>query len=62
MVEQSALQKGLMPPAWVRDVPPLDLPYFAGELRSLRQYRLAVSPVAFKRRNLFVDTSIGGRV
>ena len=62
MVEQSAQQKGLTPPAWVRDVPPLDTPYFAGGLRSLRQYLLAVSPVSFKRRNLFVDATIGDRV
>ena len=62
MVEESANQKGLMPPSWVRDVPPLDTPYFAVELRSLRQYLLAVSPVPFKRRNLFVDSTIGDRV
>jgi hypothetical protein len=62
MVEQSATLKGLMPPLWVRDLPQLDAPYFAGELRSLRQYLLAVSPVPFKRRNLFVDATIGARV
>ena len=62
MVEQSAAQKSLMPPVWVRDVLPLDAPYFAGALRSLRQYLLAVSPVPFKRRNLFVDATIGDRV
>ena len=62
MVEQSAAKKGLMPPAWVRDVLPLDAPHFAGELRSLRQYLMAVSPVPFKRRNLFVDATIGDRV
>jgi hypothetical protein len=62
MVEQAAAQKGQTPPLWVRDVQPLDAPYFAGELRSLRQYLLAVSPVPFKRRNLFVDATIGDRV
>lgn len=62
MVEVAADQKGLMPPRWVRDVPPLDAPYFAGALRSLRPYLLAVSPVPFKRRNLFVDATIGARV
>lgn len=62
MVEQAADQKGLTPPSWVRDVPPLDTPNFAGALRSLRQYLLAVSPVPFKRRNLFVDATIGDRV
>ena len=62
MVEHAATQKDVAPPAWVRDIPPLDTPHFAGGLRSLRQYLLAVSPVAFKRRNLFVDASICGRV
>jgi hypothetical protein len=62
MVEVAANQKGLKPPTWVRDIPPLDAPHFAVELRSLRQYLLAVSPVPFKRRNLFVDATIGARV
>lgn len=62
MVEQAATQKSLMPPRWVRDILPLDAPYFAGALRSVRQYLLVVSPVPFKRRNLFVDATIGDRV
>lgn len=62
MVEQSASQKQMNPPLWVREVLPLDAPYFAGQLASLRQYLLAVSPVTFKRRNLFVDATVGDRV
>lgn len=62
MVEHAAAQKSLMPPVWVRDIVPLDAPHFAGGLGSLRQYLLAVSPVPFKRRNLFVDATIGDRV
>ena len=62
LVEQAADRKGLKPPAWIRDIAPLESPYFAGGLRSLRPYLIAVSPVAFKRRNLFVDTGLGGRV
>jgi uncharacterized protein (DUF1778 family) len=62
MVELAAAQQGTPPPAWTRDVVPLGEPYFASELRSLRQHLLTVAPVPFKRRNLFVDASIGARV
>ena len=62
MVEQAAAQKGTSPPAWVRDVVPLDAPYFAVSFPSLRPYLLRVAPVAFKRRNLFLDATLGDRV
>jgi hypothetical protein len=62
MVEQAAKQKGLGPPAWVREVTPLEAPHFATPLRSLRLHLLAAAPAAFKRRNIFVDASVGARV
>ncbi len=62
MVEQAAARKQLPPPAWVRDVPPLETPWFATALPGLRMHLLAAAPVPFKRRNLFVDASIGDRV
>jgi hypothetical protein len=62
MVEQAAEQKGLAPPAWVRDVTPLEDPRFATPLRGLRLHLLASSPTAFKRRNIFIDAGIGARV
>ncbi len=62
MVEQACALKRAAPPPWVRDVSPLVEPYFAGDLKALRPHLLRVSPVAFKRRNLFVDSSIGARV
>jgi uncharacterized protein (DUF1778 family) len=62
LVEQAADRRGLRPPAWIRDVAPLESPYFAGGLQSLRPYLIAVSPVTFKRRNLFVDSGLGARV
>jgi hypothetical protein len=62
MVEQAASRKGVPPPAWTRDVEPLDRPWFASTLAGLRLYLLRVSPVAFKRRNLFVDATVGDRV
>lgn len=61
MVELAAERRGLAPPAWVRDVLPLESPWFAASLKSLRAYLLQVSPVPFKRRNLFVDATVGAR-
>lgn len=62
MVEHAAARRGVAPPAWTASVPPLAMPYFAAPLASLRLHLLAASPVAFKRRNLFVDSSVGARV
>ncbi len=62
MVEEAAGRNGVPPPPWVRDVEPMDDPYFAVPFRRLRPYLLHAAPVAFKRRNLFVDSSLGDRV
>jgi hypothetical protein len=62
MVELAATQKKVSPPSWVRDIAPLDQPYFATSLKSVRPYLLRVSPIPFKRRNIFIDASIGARV
>jgi hypothetical protein len=62
MVEYAAHSKGIVPPPWTRDVDALDAPWFATELQSLRPWLLSHSPAAFKRRNLFVDATVGDRV
>lgn len=62
MVEQGAAAAGVQPPAWTRDIPPLDEPHFATPLRSVRLYLLRASPVAFRRRNIFADAPLGARV
>jgi uncharacterized protein (DUF1778 family) len=62
MVEQRAQQLGLAPPAWARWTPPLEQPWFATDLRGLRAHLLRASPVLFRRRNLYVDASLGARV
>lgn len=62
MVEQAAHLKAVRPPTWTRDIEPLELPYFAVPFERLRPHLLRSSPVAFKRRNLFVDATIGDRV
>lgn len=62
MVELAADQKGVHPPAWTPDVAPLAAPWFASPLRSHRLHLLRTAPVPFKRRNIFVDSSVGDRV
>ena len=62
MVEQAAQRKGISPPTWVGDVGPLPEPHFAVPLPSLRPHLLRVSPVPFRKRNIFVDSGIGDRV
>jgi hypothetical protein len=62
MVEQAAYTKEISAPVWTRDIAPLDEPYFATPLKHLRPYLLRATPVAFKRRNIFTDASIGSRV
>ena len=62
MIEYAAAEKKITVPRWVRDIEPLDRPWFASSLQSLRLYLLTHSPPAFRRRNLFVDSSVGSRV
>lgn len=62
MVEQACYRRGAPPPAWTCRVVPLETPYFAAPLKSLRPHLLRASPVPFKRRNLFVDAAVGARV
>lgn len=62
MVEQACVRRHQAPPPWVAAVPALSQPYFASSLTSLRLHLLANSPLAFKRRNLFVDAVVGDRV
>ncbi len=62
MVEHACAAAGVAPPAWTADIAPLARPVFGSSLASLRLHLLANSPPAFRRRNLFVDTAIGGQV
>ncbi len=62
MVEHSAAQSGLRAPAWTADVTPLDAPWFASDLLSLRLHLLLNAPAAFRTRNLFVDAVVGDRI
>ena len=62
MVEHAAARKAVAAPGWTRMQLGLEEPYFATELKSLRPGLLRASPVAFKRRNIFVDSSVGDSV
>ncbi|MEX0892765.1 MAG: hypothetical protein WEB88_11395 [Gemmatimonadota bacterium] len=62
MVEFVANRLAVEPPSWTRSVMPLEGPWFATSLCALRLHLLCASPVAFKRRNLFVDATVGDRV
>jgi hypothetical protein len=62
LIEQACCRHELAVPNWVSSVAPLDVPVFASELESLRLHLLTASPAAFRRRNLFVDASLGAQV
>jgi hypothetical protein len=62
MITHTAGLKKIPAPRWVRNVEPLDMPWFASSLKSLRFHLLTRSPPAFRSRNLFIDSSIGDRV
>jgi hypothetical protein len=62
MVEQASAAVGAPAPEWTRLVKPLEKPWFASSLKNLRLHLLTTSPPPFRRRNLFVDSTIGDRV
>ena len=62
MVELAAHRTGVVPPVWTSDVLPLLEPVFIDRSPNLRAHLLTASPVPFRRRNIFIDTSLGGRV
>jgi uncharacterized protein (DUF1778 family) len=62
MVEAACSMHNLPLPSWTRNVVPLAEPAFGSTLPSLRLHLLANSPAPFRRRNIFIDSSIGKRV
>lgn len=62
MVEHVCVTRGVRVPQWTQEIPPLAKPEFGSMLNSLRLHLLTNSPAAFRRRNLFVDTAVGGQV
>lgn len=62
MIETAANRHAVPPPAWTSAVPPLALPAFGSPLVGLRLHLLIAAPPAFRRRNIFIDSSVGDRV
>jgi len=62
LIEQRCAFWGVAAPVWLLDVPSASEPHFAGDLLSWRPYLLVVSPVVFRRRNLFVERGMTGRL
>jgi hypothetical protein len=62
MVEYVCAQRGVAPPAWTRAIGALPEPVFGSALVSLRLYLLTHSPAPFRRRNIFIDASVGAQV
>lgn len=62
MVETACSMHNLPIPSWTHSAPSLVEPAFGSTLPSLRLYLLTNSPPPFRRRNIFIDSSIGKRV
>jgi uncharacterized protein (DUF1778 family) len=62
MVETAAHRAGIAPPSWTSDVAPLTEPVFGTLLPGLRLHLLLRAPPAFRRRNIFIDASVGDRL
>jgi hypothetical protein len=62
MVELAAHRAGVVPPLWTASVAPLATPVFIDDSISLRAHLLIASPPPFRRRNIFIDSSLGDRV
>jgi hypothetical protein len=63
MVEQAAYRSGnVQPPSWTSSITPLSQPFFATPWMSLRAHLLLHSPIPFRRRNIFIDATLGDRV
>ena len=62
MVEHLCASRAVVPPRWTQAVRPLEKPEFGSGLSALRLHLLTNSPAAFRSRNLFVDTVVGGQV
>jgi hypothetical protein len=59
MVEYACAKRAVAVPTWVRDIAPLAEPAFGTTLKSLRLHLLTRSPLPFRRRNIFIDATLG---
>lgn len=52
--EELCREAGIEPPAWIYEIPACPTPWFVSGLESLKAIALVESPVAFRRRKIFV--------
>lgn len=62
MIEHACERRSVRVPGWVRAIEPLPEPAFGSTLKSLRLHLLTHSPPPFRRRNIFIDATLGDRV
>jgi uncharacterized protein (DUF1778 family) len=62
MVETATNRKGVRAPSWGAAIAPLDEPVFGADSAALRLHLLTASPPAFRRRKIFIDSTVGDRV
>ena len=62
MVEYGCEKRALPVPEWTHGILPLGEPVFGSNLQSLRLHLLTHSPPPFRRRNIFIDATLGTRV
>ncbi len=62
MCETACNMRSVPVPAWTRRIEALPEPVFGSALPSLRLYLLTRSPAPFRRRNIFIDSSVGAQV
>ena len=62
MIESACEKRGVPAPGWTRAIAPLSEPAFGSTLQSLRLHLLTHSPAPFRRRNIFIDSSLGAQV
>lgn len=62
MIELACQRRAIRVPGWVRAIEPLAEPSFGSTLKNLRLHLLVHSPPPFRRRNIFIDATVGSRV
>ncbi len=62
MIELACVQKKIPLPSWLPSIEALSEPYFGTDLKSLRLYLLTQSPPPFRKRNIFIDSSLSNRI
>lgn len=62
MIEQTCVAKKIIAPVWLSEKTGVAEPFFGVEFFAVRLYLLSVSPPSFRKRNIFIDASIGDLV